>query len=69
MSELDDLVFIDIKGNGSFTETTYVDRNPNYCIECGVELGEYNMRQLCYKTYCISTCLNRGTHRYLYVHG
>lgn len=30
-----------------------IERGPvNYCIECGIDMGECNPRQYCGKTYC-----------------
>ena len=29
-----------------------LDLSKNYCIICGVDIGDCNPRQLCCKTYC-----------------
>ena len=30
----------------------YIKEIKNLCVECGIDMGPENPRQLCYKTYC-----------------
>jgi hypothetical protein len=32
---------------------TYSRGPKNLCVECGIDMGEQNLRQLCGKTYCL----------------
>lgn len=32
----------------------YLGQSDNHCLECGVDMGECNPRQLCGKTYCFN---------------
>ena len=32
-----------------------MDPSKNYCVVCGIDIGDCNPRQLCCKTYCPNT--------------
>jgi hypothetical protein len=36
------------------TSVYLFDNETNYCIECGVDMGPMNPRQLCGKWYCLN---------------
>lgn len=45
------------------------DANNNYCVQCGMNMGYENNRQLCGKTFCYELCkvLNQGNDRKVFL--
>jgi hypothetical protein len=35
---------------------SFVEEGENYCVQCGVNMGPMNDRQLCGRTFCYGRC-------------